>query len=240
MNEQLMLEMEAMVVRVDEGLAFLGSCREQSLAMAKGSNGLDRVSPSKMTGISVEKEDSGVLFHMKVVSAMLKLVYDCIQLAVRDDESLILNNTVAYVWTINLAKRLFLTGRQRLQNISLQFILSIQRLSPIVVVAIEKCGLQMELLCFIANFVNSAPDNHIDIDKMPWTIFHSTLLALKHQAIILRVDNQEICTMLAGILLRKWFPSYSLLESQRAFRCCNCESEIAQYECLGERYFVDS
>lgn len=237
MNEQLMLEIESMVVRVDEGLDFLGSCREQSLAMAKGDLGVDHVSPSKKTANSVDKEDSGVLFHIKVVSAMLKLVYDCVQLAVRDDETLILNNIIAYVWTINLAKRLFLTGRQRLQNISLQFILSIQRLSPIVVVAIDKCGLQVELLCFIAKFINSAPDNHLDIDKMSWAIFHSTLLVLRTQAITLRVDNQEISTMLAGILLRKWFPTYNLLESQRAFRCCNCESEIAQFECLGERYF---
>jgi hypothetical protein len=235
MSEEVIAAMMQMLFRVDEGLDLLGSCREQSRAMAMGSAEQDRPSVSKKPTTSNEgTSDSSSQVHARITSLLVKLTFDNVSFSPREDETLLLGDVAVYWSVLKWTQLLLSSGRSRLQAVALKYLLGVQRLCPIISVAIEKCGLQNQLLGLVADTAKAVPENNHDIISLPWANFSSALLILQRQAVALHVESQDVCAALTMIILQRWFPSLNDSEAQRAYRCFNCESEVAQYECLGE------
>lgn len=233
LTEVMIDTLAQMLQRVEEGFELLGSCRERSLAMAMGGSE-QRSSTSQLSSLAEQIHEADG-FLSRTVSLLVKLVFDCVSFSPRPDESLLLGDVASYWPMLLWTKKMATSHRVRIQAVALKFLLAIQQLSPVVSVAFERIDLQRDLLGLVGSFICNPPSSIEELETIPWTNMCCALRILQCQAVALQIDSQECASALAILLARCWFAVPDSAVRSDARQCLNCESDAAEFECLGDR-----
>lgn len=231
LTEEMIGALSHMLQRVEEAFELLGSCRERSLAMAMGGS-QQQAAPSPN---HVEEADEADSFSNRAVSLMVKLMFDCVSFSPRADETLLLGDVATYWPMLLWAKSMATSHRVRIQTIALKFLLAVQQLSPVVAVAFERIDLQRHLLGLVGAFVSNPPSSIEQLETLPWTNVSCALRILQCQAVALQAESQECAAALVILIARSWLVATDAAVASGARQCLNCESDAAEFECLGDR-----
>jgi hypothetical protein len=230
LTEEMIDALSQMLQRVEEAFELLGSCRERSLAMAMG--GTEQRAPSLH---HVEEASDADSFSNRAVSLLVKLVFDCVSFSPRPDETLLLGDVATYWPMLLWAKKMATSHRARIQSVALKFLLAVQQLSPVVAVAFERIDVQRHLIGLVGAFVCNPPSSIEQLEMLPWTNVCCALRILQCQAVALQAESQECAAALTILVARSWLAATDAAVGSGARQCLNCESDAAEFECLGDR-----
>jgi hypothetical protein len=227
-----------MLIRVNNGIQLLNSCRDVSRAMARG---VAEYLPLSPTSSSVEKatETSFDDYHGKLTSMFVKLTVD--QCIVNSNSADVSQSPleIRRLMIFELALELLKNRSSGLVTLVVRFLVIMLKLNSNAAVWIEHLGLfdEISLILFemifdLMNLAFTSVDGLVFENSIKWNLLIDLCVFLERYAVSFNRLRNDVISIISTLLIYLWFGISNHFE----VKCMNCESELAVKECLHERY----